>query len=168
MAVAGMDSKANSLRPFTLELPVSELPDAIASRLPKRLAAATVVAVTIEATQNETEKLESLRRDLQQGIEILMQAVRATPRRCLHGSRSGLASAEVCRACASRNEPSLICSRSPTLSVPITPKLRAALSRCRRITVGCWKRTRLPSVRATDVLPGLRSLPHRRYVISTV
>lgn len=71
MAVAGMDSKANSLRPFTLELPMSELPEAIASRLPKRLAAAAVVAVTIEATQNETEKLEPLRRDLQQGIDDL-------------------------------------------------------------------------------------------------
>lgn len=59
------------LQPFTVEVTVSDLPESIASRLPKQLPAHTRVAVTIEPAEDETEKLTSLRRDLLAGIDDL-------------------------------------------------------------------------------------------------
>ena len=60
-----------TLQPFTVEVAVSDLPESIASRLPKQLPATTRVAVTIEPAEDESERLTSLRRDLQTGIDDL-------------------------------------------------------------------------------------------------
>jgi hypothetical protein len=62
---------ADSLQPFTVEVSVSELPESIVSRFPKKLPASARITVTIESAENEAEKLTSLRRDLQAGIDDL-------------------------------------------------------------------------------------------------
>jgi predicted transcriptional regulator len=59
------------LEPFTIEIDVSELPESVASRLPKQLSRAARVALTVEAVESEAEKFESLRRDLRAGLDDL-------------------------------------------------------------------------------------------------
>jgi hypothetical protein len=54
----------SALEPFTVVLPVSELPESILCRFPHRPPADTRVAVTIEPAENEAEALAALRRDL--------------------------------------------------------------------------------------------------------
>jgi hypothetical protein len=61
----------DTLQPFTVEVSVSELPESIIARFPKKLPANTRIAVTIEPAEDEAEKLSSLRRDLQAGIDDL-------------------------------------------------------------------------------------------------
>jgi hypothetical protein len=70
-------NNANTLQPFTLELSVSELPESIVSRFPQQLPATARIAVTIEPAENEADRVSSLRRDLQTGIDDL-EADRAT------------------------------------------------------------------------------------------
>jgi hypothetical protein len=67
----GMSDKVREVEPFTIEVSVSELPERIASRLPKQLSETTRVAVTIEAAETDAEKLAALQRDLQAGIDDL-------------------------------------------------------------------------------------------------
>ena len=64
-----MNDEANTLQPFTVEVLVSELPESIVSRFPKRLPETTRIAVTIEPAETEAEKLSSLRHDLQAGVD---------------------------------------------------------------------------------------------------
>jgi hypothetical protein len=62
---------ADTLQPFTVEVSVSDLPESITSRFPQKLPATARVAVTIEPAEDDSEKLASLRRDLQAGIDDL-------------------------------------------------------------------------------------------------
>ena len=64
-------SDTDTLQPFTVEVSISELPESIVARFPKKLPVSTRVAVTIEPAEDEAEKLSSLRRDLQMGIDDL-------------------------------------------------------------------------------------------------
>ena len=59
------------LEPITVELAASELPESIVSRFPKRPAASSRFAVTVEPAESDAEKLASLRLDVQAGIEDL-------------------------------------------------------------------------------------------------
>jgi hypothetical protein len=61
----------DTLQPFTVEVSVSELPESIVSRFPKKLPASARIAVTIEPAESEADKLSSLRRDLRTGIDDL-------------------------------------------------------------------------------------------------
>jgi hypothetical protein len=60
-----------NLQPVTVEVSASELPESIVSRFPERPPAAARFTVTVEPAESEAEKLESLRRDLQAGIDDL-------------------------------------------------------------------------------------------------
>ncbi|MBF0178063.1 MAG: hypothetical protein HQL63_14640 [Magnetococcales bacterium] len=55
--------------PFTLEFLASELPESIAQCFIHRPAANARFVVTIEPAQTEEEKLATLRRDIQEGVE---------------------------------------------------------------------------------------------------
>lgn len=66
-----MAGKVRRLEPVSLEMAASELPESIASRLPERPPANARLVVTIEAAESETEKLASLQRDLQAGLDDL-------------------------------------------------------------------------------------------------
>jgi hypothetical protein len=57
------------LEPFTVVLPVSELPESILCRFPRRPPADARVAVTIEPAEDEAEALAALQRDLRAGLD---------------------------------------------------------------------------------------------------
>lgn len=60
-----------TLKPFTVEMSVSELPESIVARFPRRPSATDRVAMTIGPAGGETEKPAALHRDLQAGIDDL-------------------------------------------------------------------------------------------------
>jgi hypothetical protein len=59
----------NTIEPFTVVLPASELPESIVSRLPERPPADARFAVTVEPAETEAEKFAALQRDLQTGLD---------------------------------------------------------------------------------------------------
>ena len=62
---------AKTLKPFTIEVSASELPKRLLDRFPERPAADARFAVTIEPAESEAEKLATLQRDLQAGLDNL-------------------------------------------------------------------------------------------------
>jgi hypothetical protein len=61
--------KPGTLQPFTVEVSVAELPESIVSRFSTKIPATARVAVTIEPAEDEEDRLASLRRDLQIGVD---------------------------------------------------------------------------------------------------
>ncbi len=55
--------------PFTVEFLGSELPESIASRFPQRPDGSARFVVTVEPEQTEEQKLDALRRDIQEGLD---------------------------------------------------------------------------------------------------
>ena len=66
-----MTDRPKRWEPITLEVAAYELPESIVSRFPKRPAASTRFAVTVEPAESDAEKLASLKEDLQAGLEDL-------------------------------------------------------------------------------------------------
>lgn len=65
-----MTTKSDSnIKPFTVVVPVSELPESIISRFPERPSADARFAVTIEPAESEAETLAALLRELQVGLD---------------------------------------------------------------------------------------------------
>jgi predicted transcriptional regulator len=62
---------AKTLEPFTVVVRASELPKRILDRFPEPPTANARFVVTVEAEESESEKLESLRRELQEGLDDL-------------------------------------------------------------------------------------------------
>ena len=62
---------AKHLEPFTVVMPASELPKRILDRFPQPPSAEAHFAVTVEPAESDAEKLASLKRDLQAGLDDL-------------------------------------------------------------------------------------------------
>ncbi len=62
---------AKALEPFTIVMPASELPKRILDRFPQPPSAQARFAVTVEPAESDAEKLASLKKDLQEGLDDL-------------------------------------------------------------------------------------------------
>ena len=62
---------AKNLEPFTVVMPASELPKCILDRFPQPPSAEARFAVTVEPAESDAEKLASLKKDLQAGLDDL-------------------------------------------------------------------------------------------------
>ena len=56
------------IQPFTVEVSASELPDSVVALLPRRPPADARFTITVEPAQSDAERLEALRRDIQEGL----------------------------------------------------------------------------------------------------
>jgi len=61
-------AKTSAIKPFTMELPASELPASVVARFPKRPRPNARFAITVEPALSESQKLALLRRDIEDGL----------------------------------------------------------------------------------------------------
>jgi hypothetical protein len=60
---------AETSEAFTVEVKASDLPESVISRFSRRPTAETRFALTVEPVLSEAERLEALRRDVQEGLD---------------------------------------------------------------------------------------------------
>jgi hypothetical protein len=68
------DQTDDIIKPFTVLVSAAELPEPIVKRFPRQPPPDARFALTVEPVETETAKLESLRRDLQAGLDDIAAA----------------------------------------------------------------------------------------------
>lgn len=66
-----MSRQVERMKPFTVVVSASDLPESVLSRFPKRPPSQARFAVTVEPAESEAERLGALDRDIRAGLDDL-------------------------------------------------------------------------------------------------